>query len=66
MVQTAVTTKEQPEGDLHEAWKVLEASYDPVTAKAKVELTTEYHNNALKNVKTDPDIWFNELKDTRI
>lgn len=64
LVQTSVTT-DQPEGDLHEAWKALKKVYDPTSAKAKVDLTTEYHNHVLTSFKSDPELWFNELKEKR-
>jgi hypothetical protein len=64
LVQSAVMAK-QPEGDLCEAWNTLIRVYESRTEEAKVDLTTEYHNYALESFKTDPEMWFNELKEKR-
>ena len=62
MVKNA-RTAELPAGSLSLAWNKLKEAYEPVTKQALISLTEEFHACALKNVKEDPELWFNMLTD---
>ena len=64
MVKNARTT-ELPTGSSSLAWSKLKEAYEPVTKQALISLTGEFHACALKNVKEDPEVWFNMLTDMK-
>jgi hypothetical protein len=62
IVANAKTT-ELPTGSCALAYKGLKDTYAPGTVAECVEIDKDFRNCSLKNVKTDPDTWFNELDD---
>ena len=51
----------QPGGCLKKVYDKLKAAYVPNNTMEIMMLTNAFQNCALKNGKTDPDEWFNEL-----
>ena len=52
---------DRPKGCLKKAYDELKAAYAPNNTMEIMTLKNEFANCALKNGKTDPDEWFNEL-----
>ena len=59
-------TRENPEGNCHEAWKRLKAKYAPQQAPIRLMLKREFNDKRLTSIEADPDNWMTDLEDIRI
>ena len=61
IMEQAISDK-HPNGNAHEAWKLLKAKYEPDDGVSIISLKREFANSRLESETDDPEIWLIKLE----